>query len=254
MKVITVNIQKGGTAKSTTVQATAEILSKVHKKKVLVIDMDAQRNLSTASGVAPDAEPNIFTVLKGDDEIESAIYESKYYDVIPAGIGLAAAEATFTSIGKENLLKERLGALEGKYDFVLIDTAPSLSLLNVMSMTAATDILVPLEASAFSIQGMTQLYESISLTKTYFNKDLNILGLLLTKYKKNTNLNKTVLENIPLIAKNMETIVFKTQIRESVRIGENQLMQKPLIDDKSNAMDDYKAFVKELLKEVKNGK
>lgn len=250
MKIITVNIQKGGTAKSTTVQATAEILSKDYGKKVLCIDMDAQRNLSTASGISKAASPNLFDLLKGECTPTEAIYSTKYYDIIPAGVGLAAADQSFTQIGKEMLLKERLSSIKDNYDFILIDTAPSLSLLNVMSMTAATDILVPLEATAFSVQGMAQLFESISLTRTYFNKDLNVLGLLLTKYKRNTNLNKTVLANIPSIAKNCGTIVFNTQIRESIRIGECQLKSKPLIDEKSNAMDDYREFVKELLKEV----
>ena len=251
MRIITVNIQKGGSAKTTTVQASAEILSKKYNKRILCIDTDPQCNLTSASGIDPaDCEIDLSDVLKGEANINHAIIHSKYYDIIPSSILLASADSMFTSIGKEHLLKEKLHELQETYDYILIDTAPALSLLNVMALTAATDVIVPLEPSRFAMQGMNQLNESIKLTRSYFNQNLNILGLLLIKYKGHTNLNRTVLDNIPHVAAQMETKVFNTQIRESIRIGECQLLGTPITDEKSNATEDYENFVKELMEEL----
>jgi chromosome partitioning protein len=248
MKVISISIQKGGSAKTTTVQAMAEILARDYGKKVLCIDTDPQASLTQAAGIDPaEIENNLYDALKGDKDVNDAIYSVGYYDIIPSSILLSSASQTFTQPGKEYLLKEKISEIKSKYDYCLIDTPPALSIMTIMAWTASSaGTIIPLEPSKFALMGMEQLEDNIKLVKKYYNEKLKIIGILVIKYKGQTNLNRVILENIPTVAKKMETKIFKTQIRESVRIGELQLMGKAITDEKSNASDDYKAFIKEL--------
>lgn len=250
-KVICVNIQKGGCGKTTTVQALGEMLSK--RGKILSIDTDPQCNLTTASGInSADLEHTLYELLKKECTIEQAIIKSKYYDIIPGSLMLCSADSEFTKTGKEFLLKERLAPIREQYDFILIDTPPALNTLNIMSLTAADYTLIPLEPSDFALQGIAQLYDAIKTVKQYCNQNLDILGLLLVMYNDRTNLNKSVLEGIKEMADSMETVVFKTKIRECVKIKEAQLQQLSLKDWKykdNKAILDYKEFSEELLKE-----
>lgn len=188
MKIISVNIQKGGSGKTTTVQALAELLSKEYGKKVLCIDSDPQCNLSSVSGVdlMNCQEHNLYTLLREESTLEECIIHVKYYDIIPGSLLLSYADTEFNRTGKEYFLKERLE--NAAYDYILIDTPPALGLLNIMSLTASTQIIIPTECSYLSMIGLNQLHETIETVRKYSNKELRISGILMIKYSPRTTL------------------------------------------------------------------
>ena len=208
MEIISVNIQKGGSGKTTSVQAIAEILNRDYGKKVLCIDLDPQCNLTTVSGI---------DIMQYQDN------------------------------NMYTLLKERLSG--AAYDYILIDTPPALGLLNVMSLTASTKVIIPTECSYLSMIGLNQLYELIGTVRKYSNKELQIAGVLLIKYSPRLKLNVEVASGLEQMAARMGIKVFNSKIRETVKIKEAQSQQVPLLDwDSSNsAVSDYISFVKELI-------
>lgn len=249
MEIISVNIQKGGSGKTTTVQALAELLSKEYGKKVLCIDSDPQCNLSSVSGVdlMNCQEHNLYTLLREESTLEECIIHVKYYDIIPGSLLLSYADTEFNRTGKEYFLKEHLET--AAYDYILIDTPPALGLLNIMSLTASTQIIIPTECSYLSMIGLNQLHETIETVRKYSNRELCISGILMIKYSPRTNLNVAIADGLLQMADRMHTKVFNSKIRETVKIKEAQSQQVPLLDwdTKCSAISDYKNFVKELI-------
>ncbi len=192
MEIISAHITKGGCGKTTTVQALAEILGKEYGKRVLCCDTDPQCNLTTVSGIniMDCQQHNLYTLLKGQSTPADCIIKTKYYDVIPSSLLLAYADVEFNVLGREYLLKERLESLN--YDVILIDTPPSLGLLNIMSLTASNKVIIPTECSYLAMVGLEQLFNTIQSVCKHSNKDLTILGILLVKYNSRTNLNVAI--------------------------------------------------------------
>lgn len=250
MKIISVNITKGGCGKTTTVQALGEILSKKYGKNVLCIDTDPQCNLTTVSGIniLHCQEHNLYTLLKEESTLKECIKKSTYYDIVPGSILLAYADTEFNHLGREYLLKERID--NANYDIVLIDTPPSLGLLNIMSLTASTQIIIPTECSYLAMIGLDQLSDTINSVRKHSNKALDIAGILIDKYSSRTNINTAVLNGLEKMAIQMNTRVFQAKIRETVKIKEAQSQQEPIIDwDPScSAVKDYFDFSNELIK------
>ena len=253
MEIISVNIQKGGSGKTTSVQALAEILNKEYGKKVLCIDSDPQCNLSTVSGVdlMDCQEHNLYSLLREESTLAQCIIHTKYYELVPGSLLLSYADTEFNRTGKEYFLKERLE--NAVYDYILIDTPPALGLLNIMSLTASTQVIIPTECSYLSMIGLNQLYETIGTVRKYSNKQLHISGILMIKYSSRTNLNAAIADGLLQMAERMNTKVFNSKIRETIKIKEAQSQQSPLIDwdAKCSAVSDYMAFVKELVGEDK---
>lgn len=252
MEVISVNITKGGCGKTTTVQILAEILSCDYKKKVLVIDTDPQCNLTTVSGIdlMKCQEHNLYTLLKDESTIDQCIVKAKYYDVVPGSLLLAYADTEFnqaTMIGRERYLRNKIEDLN--YDYILIDTPPALGILNIMSLTASTKVIIPTECSYLAMIGLDQLYNTIESVKKHSNNDLEISGILLIKYNNRTNLNAVVLNGLMSMSQKMNTKVFNSKIRETVKIREAQSLKEPLLNwnDTCSAIQDYRAFVGELV-------
>lgn len=252
MEVISVNITKGGCGKTTTVQILAEILSCDYKKKVLVIDTDPQCNLTTVSGIdlMKCQEHNLYTLLKDESTIDQCIVKAKYYDVVPGSLLLAYADTEFnqaTMIGRERYLRNKIEGLN--YDYILIDTPPALGILNIMSLTASTKVIIPTECSYLAMIGLDQLYNTIESVKKHSNNDLEISGILLIKYNNRTNLNAVVLNGLMSMSQKMNTKVFNSKIRETVKIREAQSLKEPLLNwnDSCSAIQDYRAFVGELV-------
>lgn len=253
MEIISVNITKGGCGKTTTVQMLGEILSKEYGKKVLCIDTDPQCNLTTVSGIdlMECQEHNLYTLLKDESTLEECIVKSKYYDVIPGSLLLAYADTEFNQLGREYYLKDKIE--NAPYDVILLDTPPSLGLLNIMSLSASTKIIIPTECSYLAMIGLDQLSDTIESVRKHSNKGLEITGILLIKYSSRANLNNAVLEGLEKMADKMNTRVFETKIRETVKVREAQSQQEPLLDwDAScSAVSDYKDFAKDIAKEIK---
>ena len=246
MEIISVNITKGGCGKTTTVQMLGEIIGKKSEKKVLCIDTDPQCNLTTVSGIDPAEcqEHNLYTLLKKSSRLQDCIVKSTYYDLIPGSILLAYADTEFNQLGREYLLKECIE--DADYDIILIDTPPSLGLLNIMSLTASTKIIIPTECSYLAM--VEQLSDTIASVRRHSNKELEILGILLIKYNSRTNINNAVLRGLEKMADKMQVQVFKDKIRETVKVKEAQSQQEPLLDWDSScsAVLDYLEFVKDL--------
>ena len=251
-KIITLANQKGGVAKTTTSLALASGLTN-HGYHVLGVDLDPQSNLSLSSGIdTVELDETLYDVFKRTTDANSVLLTSPLgYDVLPGGLSLAGADMDFTQTGREYMLKEALEALDAKYDYIIIDTPPTLGILTTNAMAASDSVIVPMAADLYSIQGLSQLNGLISNVRKYCNQNLKLAGLLITKYHGNQNISKAVSEKIAEIAQELDTKVFTSKIRESVAIREAQLLHSDIFKDapKANATVDYTEFIDELLKE-----
>ncbi len=262
-KVITVNVQKGGVGKSTTVH---ELSSNLTQKgyKVLAIDLDPQQNLSKFSGAPLTEYYTIYEVLKGECDFIDAIHFKEVednnvtnYDVCTAHKKLEDAEKEFGDWSDVYKLTDVLKPIKDKYDFIIIDTQPKLGILPNMALTAADYVIIPVEASSAGIQGMGQLFERIDrITHPVrgSNKGLKVAGMLLTMYSDRTRLEKSIREQLRTIANKTNTQIFKTTIRESVSIQEAQALKTSVLQHapQSKPCIDYTDFTNELLKEIEN--
>lgn len=245
-KIISVNNQKGGVAKSTTVQALGQGLS-AKGYKVLLIDLDPQCNLSFSIG-GDKSEETMYEVLSGDTEIKKAIITKGDLDLIPGNLLLSSADLEFTRTGKEYLLKESLTSVKDNYNFIIIDTPPALGILSINSLTACDKLIIPISADIYSLQGIGQLSETIESVRKYVNSAIKIEGILLTRHNPRTILSRQIKENAMEVADILNTKLFKSTIRESVAIKEAQAQQTNLFEyATNNAVLDYKDFVEEIL-------
>jgi chromosome partitioning protein len=246
-RIFAVSNQKGGVGKTTTAGALASGL-KNKGFKVLAVDLDPQNNLSFSMGADSDA-PNIYNVMKGEITAFSAIQHTEVTDIIPSSILLSGIELEFTETGREFLLRDALKPLARYYDYIIIDTPPTLGILTINAFTAARHIIVPMLSDIFSLQGITQLNETVKRVKKYCNSRVTILGILLTKYNPRTNLSSEIKGTAEMVTADFGIPLFKTFIRSSVAISEAQTLQQNIIDyaPKNKAISDYAAFVEELL-------
>lgn len=248
MQIISISNQKGGIGKTTTTQAMASGLMQ-KGFKVLLIDLDPQYSLSLVSG-AKLGELSIYDVLKGKENINNAIQKTDLnIDIIPATLFLAAADLEFSQTGRESLLKSAISEIKEKYDYILIDTPPALGILTVNAFTASDKILIPMEADMLSTQGLGQLINTVNLVIKHCNPKLKIDGILLTKHKQRTRLAQDFSDTIDESAKQLNSKVYKTRIRESVSIREAQANKEDILKSQpnANAQIDYINFVEEFL-------
>lgn len=245
---ISVALQKGGVGKSTTAQALASTLGFKHKK-VLLIDMDSQGNVTYSSG-ADDPAHTIFDVLSEDIGAVEALIYCKYYDLLAADTYLTNIEMSENA--EPTLLKNVLKPIKGNYDFIIIDTPPALGNLSFNSLVASDYVVIPTEPRPFALQGLGKLNDTIKRVRNTLNPSLKVLGILLIKYSNRTVLNRDIKAMIEEYAEQMNTIVFNASIREGIAVAEAQTVRKPLIDyaNSSKPNIDYKAFTTELLKKI----
>lgn len=251
MRTITLSNQKGGVAKTTTAFAIATTLQS-RNNRVLAIDLDPQSNLSFACGIDTIGRKCLYDVFKETVSINDVITHTKHgFDLICGGLSLAGADMDFTRTGREFMLAECLSRIEASYDYCIIDTPPTLGILTVNALTASNDVIVPMTADVYSIQGLAQLNALILNVRKYCNRSLRIAGLLLTKYNDRQNVSRALHDQIETAAKQLNTKVFKTPIRESVAVRESQLMQTDMFREapKANATVDYLDFIEELIEE-----
>ena len=237
-------LQKGGVGKSTTSQALASTLG-FKGKKVLLIDLDPQTNLTYSSGI-DNPQLTITDVLGEECKPDEALIKCKYYDMLAADAYLTNVEMAEV---EPTLLKNTIAPLKSKYDFVIIDTPPALGNLSVNALVASDYIIIPTEPRPFALQGLGRLHSTIESVKNGYNPALKVLGILLIKYHNRTILNRDIKDMIEDYAKQMNTIVFTATIREGIAVAEAQTLRKPLIDYAKNSKPniDYKCFTTEVL-------
>jgi len=229
-RIIAVINQKGGVGKSTTAINLAAALGE-NGKQVLLVDLDPQGNSSSGLGIEKTLVKNcIYDVLLNDVSIEEAIIHDIYpdLDIVPATINLAGAEVELVSeMARENRLKEAVGAVRGKYDYILIDCPPSLGLLTINALVAADKLLIPIQCEFYALEGVTKLLESMKRVKTRLNPTLDIFGVLLTMYDNRTTLSKQVVEEVQGY---FGKLVFNTLIPRTVKLSEAPSFGMPITE------------------------
>ncbi|OIO33785.1 MAG: hypothetical protein AUJ70_02575 [Candidatus Omnitrophica bacterium CG1_02_40_15] len=245
MKTIALINQKGGTGKTTTAINLGGALA-AKGKKVLLIDFDPQANLTYSFGIKPE-KGSITEFLQGKQALQTLLTNKEGLDILPSSPALADFEVSIVNkIGRENLLKDRLNGVKG-YDYVFVDCPPSLSILTVNALNATSEILIPLQMEILSLQGLSQLLGTIQEVKQVLNKKLKVRGIVASMYDSRRKLTKEVMEEIE---KNIKEKVFKTVIRECVKIAEAPSFAKSVLTyaPSSNGARDYMDLAKEFLK------
>ena len=250
--VIAITNQKGGVGKTTTAQALAAGLAE-RKYRVLGIDLDPQGNFSTACGAENYNVLTAYEVMKRGADIREAIQHMKGgYDVVPANIMLAGAEQELSQTGKEHRLKEAVSVVAGEYDFIVIDTPPSLGVLTVNAFTCATDILIPTTAGIFATAGISQLNETVSSVQKYCNPGVKIRGILFTRFNPRANISRQIKELTEQLSEYISAPIYQTYIRAGVVVEEAQANKADIFNyaGKSTVAEDYRTFIEEFLKGV----
>ena len=254
MKVIAVANQKGGVGKTTTSHALSARLAKLGFK-VLAIDLDPQGNLSSAFGVDNYNKPTIYNLMKNEVTAKEVLQQAQNgVDVIPSNIMLAGCEQELSHTDKEHRLKECIETIKNNYNFIIIDTPPSLGVLTVNAFTAASDILIPTTAGIFAATGINQLNITVTSVKKYCNPNVNIMGILFTRFNPRVNISKQVKELTEEISEFISVPIYKTYIRSAIVIEEAQANHRDIFDyaENSTVSEDYKNFVDEFLKGINN--
>lgn len=247
MRKIAVANQKGGVGKTTTTLNLAAALAK-KGRKVLVIDLDPQANLTSSLGIDPDeVEYSVGTLLNPEKNISAkdVIIEVQDLNLIPASLTLASEEFNLSSVmGREYLLKEAIKGVRG-YDYIFIDCPPSLGNLTVNGLVAAKEVLIPVQAEYLSLEGTRQLLALSESVKKHYNKSLKVLGAVTTMLDKRNQLALSVENEVRNF---FGDNVFKTSIRRNVKLAEAPAMGKSVLSYKpsSQGAKDYMALAVEI--------
>jgi chromosome partitioning protein len=245
-RVIAFANQKGGVAKTTTALNLA-VAFKESGHRVLAVDMDPQGNLTMSQGVDPDkVEKSMFDVLVHRIPISEVIVEREI-DVAVASIDLAGAEiAMSTQIGRERALQKALDEVRDDYDFVCIDTPPSLGLLTVNALTAANKVIVPVQCEYLSMRGLVQLQNTLQMIRENLNPGVEIEGILPTMLDSRTVHAK---EAVEILEENFGELVFKSRIRKAIKFAEAPVRGTSVLkyDPKGTAASAYRDLAKEVL-------
>lgn len=250
--VIALTNQKGGVGKTTTACALVDGFAS-RGKKVLGVDLDPQGNFGFSLGLDLESCNTIYDVFKKDVSIFDAIQHTETCDLIASDIMTSTIELEFNHSGREGLLKEALAPVLDSYDFIIIDTPPSLNILTVNAYVVADHLLIPMSPEILSLVGVSQIKETIESVRASFNPDLNVLGILLNKFNKRTLLAREVAEIAENLAEQLGTRIFEIKIRTSVAVAEAPAQGQSILEyaPKSTSAQDFTELIDEIFKKLK---
>lgn len=258
--IISVCAKKGGPGKSTTAfELSAGLL--ILKKRVLTIDLDSQCNFTTMCNSFDPELASINEVLLKTCSIRDAIQSSikddsaKDYvlDTVQSSLDLDNVNVSILNEPDRLFrLKEALDEVKDDYDYIIIDTPPAFETLTQMALCASDKVLLVAQASQFDVDALYQFSGGYKQIKSYYNQNLDILGILLTRFSERSNFRREIRETMNEVAEQLETKVFDTVIRENVKIPESQASHVSIwkYDKRSNGAKDYTAFLKEVLERL----
>lgn len=248
-RIIAIANQKGGVGKTTTsINLSACLAEK--GQRVLVVDIDPQGNTTSGLGVEKtELENTVYELILGEAELDECLIENVIdnLDVLPSNVNLAGAEIDLIGVeNREYILKNKLAEIEDKYDFIIIDCPPSLTMLTVNAMTTANTVLVPIQCEYYALEGLSQLIHTINLVQQRLNPDLEMEGVVFTMYDARTNLSLQVVENVKA---NLKQTIYKTIIPRNIRLAESPSHGLPinLYDSKSAGAESYRLLADEVM-------
>lgn len=249
-KVITLANQKGGVGKTSLAQAIGNA-KRLDGHKVLFIDLDQQGNLTwSLDGTSLNASTDIFEVLVNQAALTDAIVSTSQGDLIKSNSKLLSIDTELQGIsaGREYRLREALETVKDRYDYIVIDTPPQSSQLVINALTASDYLIVPAEASIFSIQAISQIDDVIHLVRKYTNPELDFIGIILNLFNSRTVLSKEIQDMTQDVAARLDTKVFQSTVRKSVVIDEAHANKMSIFDyaPNSKVVEDLNALIKEL--------
>lgn len=253
MKIISVANFKGGVGKTTTAINLAAGLKNLGKK-VLLIDVDPQANLTQSLGIKDEVKESVYTVLRKEAfgeqaKLTDALTNASGLDLIPSSLDLASAELELASVyGREQILAQLLSSLKG-YDFVFIDCPPSMGMLTINALVGSNFVLIPLQAEFLPLKGARSFLKHFDLVKK-LNKDLKLLGFVLTKYDQRKKMNQKIKEQLE--EEFSKEKVFESLIRSNIALANAQEKGLDIFtyDKNSNGAEDYALLAKEFLSKI----
>jgi len=245
---IAVANQKGGVGKTTTAVSLAACLAE-RNKRTLLIDLDPQANATSGAGFGKNEERSMYQVLTEGLDVREAIRETELpgFHVAVSSVDLVGAELELAeAVGREFYLRRALQPLDGLYDYVLIDSPPSLGLLTINGLTAASSVLVPMQCEYFAIEGIAQLINTIDRVRELLNPGLELEGIALTMYDERINLARQVADEV---RSHFGAKVYDAVIPRNVRLGEAPSFGKPIIlyDIRSRGSEAYVTLAREFI-------
>lgn len=248
-RIISIASQKGGVGKTTTAINLGACLAQ-ESRRVLLVDIDPQGNASSGLGLnGNDQRLSTYEVLIGHSEVKESVVTTALanLDLLPAGQRLSGAEVELVGmLARETRLKNSLAPIRDDYDYILVDSPPSLGLLTINSLTASDSVLIPLQCEYLALEGLTQLISAVRLVQDHLNPSLRIEGVLLTMFDARLNLSQQVADEA---RKFFAERVYKTVIPRNVKLSEAPSFGKPIVlyDPHSTGAESYRGLAREVL-------
>lgn len=248
MKVIAITNQKGGVGKTTTALALHDEL-KLKGYKVLLIDTDQQQSSTKQFRAVVEGEYTLYDVLMNECDLDTAIQHLDRGDIVAADELLKRMDVALDGMKKYLFMNNAISKMKSEYDYIIIDCPPALNTILLNNLTACDEVIIPITCEMMSLEGLVDLSKTINDVRETTNPNIKVSGLLLIKYKKNTNLTKQLVQQLSSFEKLFDTKTFETTIRESVKQSEAHTVRQSIFEYAPNSTTavDYRNFVNEYL-------